>query len=121
MTRYKFAIVDCPICCQVLGKSNGALTGGIVLWECPTKVSAPGTNNILLPHYQVEWVLSDNEIVQHMIVGPYYLETFNADWLTRIYKRIAGKPTKLVATVPQIHPDEPSKMEARIDTLVYFI
>lgn len=120
--RYKFSVAICPLCDKELKVLNGLFGPNVMIWQCETIESPP--NAMPCTHYQVEWDKTTGVIVQHMVVGQFYLDTYNTDWLTRISVPIRylgyGSNGKIIMTVPQIHPDKPEKLLERVRTLVIF-
>ena len=114
--KYKFAIDKCPLCeKQLIQLSYGANNN---TWECLEK-SDLMKDGLILPHYQVEFDIKNCIVVQHIVVYPYILDTFN-DEITRIFSYKNGS-IQYIMSIPQIHPDSPDKMKSRIEGLVAFL
>lgn len=128
MNHYEFPINTCPLCNQELKIVTGKYrpvyyndsTNNDMVWECPTYVMLPTNESFYKTHYQVEWDKKTGLIMQHMVAPPYFLDTPNTDWLTRI--NIAGPNgyTQFIAAVPQLHPDTSEALLERVKTLVVF-
>lgn len=123
-TRYKFAVTICPLCNKELKQMSGIHGQNHVSWECSEQI-IPVDGNKPLPHYQVEWDKETGTIAQHIVVGQFYLDTFNTDWRTRIhaatpsqYSYGRSNAAKYITTIPQIHPDTSDKLLERVKLLV---
>ena len=125
--RYKFPIACCPLCHTEIVRLSGSYGREHVMWQCPQLV-IPVEGGRPLPHYQVEWDKSTGTIAQHVIVGQFYLDTFNTDYRTRIHVAIpaayvffgSNNRAKHVVTIPQIRMDTLDKLLERVKTLVLF-
>lgn len=122
--RYKFPVTICPLCNKDLLQHSGMHGYNHVIWECTESV-IPVDGSKPLTHYQVEWDKSTGTIAQHMIVGQFYLDTFNTDWRTRIhvarpstYTYGPNNAADYITIVPQIHPDTSDKLLERVKILV---
>ena len=119
--RYKFPIAICPLCGKEVSSVGEVFGPRTHVWQCNESIMpSPG---IFIPHYQVEWDKNTGVIVQHMVTGEFYLDTFNTDWLTRIHTKVyslGGVRNVHVMTVPQIRPDSSETLLERVKTLVLF-
>lgn len=128
MSHYKFAINTCPLCNQELKVVTGLYASNYparyqtenMIWECPTYVSLWTNESLYRTHYQVEWDRKSGFIMQHMVTPPYFLDTPNTDWLTRINVVDVNGHAQFIAAVPQLHPDTPEALLERVRTLVIF-
>jgi hypothetical protein len=118
---YKLAIETCPLCGQKLSESSGATSSyGTALWSCPNSINSMIAPYVPVPHYQVEWHRESGNIAQHVVVPPYYIDTFNVDWKSRVHKVNERGELKFVMTTPQLHMDSSEKILERIKTLIIF-
>lgn len=127
--RYKFAIAICPLCNKEIAQLSGSFGPNHLMWQCPEIVTTVDGGRSL-PHYQVEWDKSTGTIAQHVIVGQFYLDTFNTDYQTRIHMAVPhihisgyhynGFTGNHVMTVPQLRIDSTDKLLERVKTLVIF-
>lgn len=124
--KYKFSVAICPLCHSDLQTLSGIVGPNHFMWGCSVTV-CPYPSAVPVTHYQVEWDKDTGVIAQHMVVPPFYLDTFNTDWQTRIhtagpnsYMQNRNQGGSYIVTVPQIHPDTPDKLLERVRLLVLF-
>jgi hypothetical protein len=117
---YKLAIEICPLCGQKLFQSTTVTTTDTLSWSCPTSLTSPKPPYIPITHYQVEWDKSTACIAQHVVIPPFYVDTFNIDWKSRVHKVNEKGELKFVMATPQLHMDSPEKILARIKLLIPF-
>lgn len=117
---YKIAIETCPLCGQKLLESTSVTSTGTLSWSCPTSLMNLKPPYVPVPHYQVEWDKSVNSIGQHVVVPPFYIDTFNMDWKSRVHKVNEKGELKFVMATPQLHMDSPEKILERVKTLILF-
>lgn len=119
--RYKFPIAICPLCGKDIASMGEVFGPRTHTWQCNESVTP--ITHVPIPHYQVEWDKNTGVIVQHIVVGEFFLDTFNTDWLTRIHTKVyslSGSRNVHVVTVPQIRPDSSENLLERVKTLVLF-
>lgn len=124
--RYKFAVAICPLCGKDIVQLSGSYGANHLMWQC-SELIIPVNGGKPLPHYQVEWDKDTGTIAQHVVVGQFFLDTFNTDFQTRIHIALPttytygiSNPAKHVMTVPQLHLDYSDKLLERVKTLVIF-
>ncbi len=118
---YKLAIEICPLCGHKLSESNGAVSSyGTALWSCPNSITSMISPYVPVPHYQVEWHKESGNIAQHVVIPPFYVDTFNVDWKSRVHKVNEKGELKFVMSTPHLHMDSPEKILARIKLLIPF-
>ncbi len=111
----KFPINTCPICGNDLFQSNYR---GIFIAECKQKVMIPlPLANV--PHYQVETTSWNKISIQHIVIPPYGIDTYDTDWKSRIFVIDTDDARwKFITETLQIHPDTPDNLIQRIKRLV---
>jgi len=125
--KYKFPIACCPLCHTEVIRLSSSYGPNHIMWQCSSLATFVDVFNGHLPHYQVEWDKDTGTIAQHVIVGQFYLDTFNTDYRTRIslavptmYSAGNSNTAKHIVTIPQIRLDTYDKLLERVKTLIIF-